>query len=406
LNLLDETNFRRLLVGQAISSLGNNLVPVALAFAVLRITNSPSDLGLVLSVESGTQIAFLLIGGVVSDRYSRLAIMQVTDAGRGIAEVVLGLLLVVGAPSIGIIAFLGSIQGMGGALFTPASGGLVPSLVSRENLQRANAVRQSASATASIVGPAVAGVLVLTVGAGWAILIDGLSFLINVIFLLRINVDLPARSRNSSALSDLVAGWRDFWGRTWFRTTVLGSTVFNFAYGLYLVAGPVASLKLYHGPEMWAIVSVSAGVGAVVGGIIAARKMVARMSFQLCVFTLAFYALAPLATAIHSSVTVVAIGAVVGGIGVSLFGAAWQTAIQRYVPEEFLSRATSYDYFGSLVAMPIGLACGGPAVALIGVDTSLAVVGLLVVSVIVFLVLAPSVRRLSRYGEGDAFPAL
>ena len=70
---LRERNFRRLFIGQSVSALGNALVPVALAFAILDLTHSPADLGYVLGAETAAQVVFLLAGGVIADRLSRRA---------------------------------------------------------------------------------------------------------------------------------------------------------------------------------------------------------------------------------------------------------------------------------------------------------------------------------------------
>ena len=134
---LRERNFRLLFIGQSVSALGNALVPVALAFAVLDLTHSPADLGYVLGAEAAAQVVFLLAGGVIADRFSRRALMLGADSVRGAAEVALGALLITGHPSVWLIGVLGAVQGMAGALFTPASTGLTPAVVSDANLQQA-----------------------------------------------------------------------------------------------------------------------------------------------------------------------------------------------------------------------------------------------------------------------------
>ncbi len=134
---LRERNFRLLFIGQSVSALGNALVPVALAFAILDLTHSPADLGYVLGAEAAAQVVFLLAGGVIADRLSRRAVMLGADSVRGAAEAALGALLITGHPSVWLLAALAAVQGMAGALFMPASTGLTPSVVSQANLQQA-----------------------------------------------------------------------------------------------------------------------------------------------------------------------------------------------------------------------------------------------------------------------------
>ncbi len=97
-------NFRLLFIGQTVSAFGNNLVPVALAFAVLDLTGSASDLGYVLGAGSAARVVFLLLGGVAADRWPRRAVMVAADSVRGAAELMLGLVLLAGHPSVLVLA--------------------------------------------------------------------------------------------------------------------------------------------------------------------------------------------------------------------------------------------------------------------------------------------------------------
>jgi len=105
---LRERNFFLLFVGQSVSSLGNALVPVALAFALLDLTHSAADLGYVLGAEAAAQVALLLAGGVIADRISRRTVMLASDVVRAAAEAVLGIVLLTGRPSVWLSACLPS----------------------------------------------------------------------------------------------------------------------------------------------------------------------------------------------------------------------------------------------------------------------------------------------------------
>lgn len=131
-------------------------------------TGSPADLGYVLGAETAAQVVFLLAGGVIADRLCRRAVMLGADCVRGAAEAALGALLITGHPSVWLIAALAAVAGMGGALFTPASTGLTPAVVSSANLRQANQIQQVAGSGAWVAGPALAGVLVVAASPGWA----------------------------------------------------------------------------------------------------------------------------------------------------------------------------------------------------------------------------------------------
>jgi MFS family permease len=394
---LRERNFRLLFIGQATSALGDRFVPVALVFAVLRLSHSAADLGYVLGTQALAQVAFFLVGGVIADRFSRRRLMMGADCFRGLGEVVLGASLITAHPAIVFVAVLGAAQGIGGAMFAPAASGLMANVVPRDNLHQANALIQTASAVAAVAGPAIAGVCVVTIGAGWAILADGATFLVNVLALSFINVEMPKRAKTLSMIGDLRAGWTEFWSRRWFRMLVVGASLFNLLYGAYAVIGPVASLRLYSGPAMWVTASSAAGFGAIAGGL-AVSAMRSRREWRLAaaVPLIGLYALAPLLIALHLDIAAVAVAAALGGAGMTAFGAIWSTTVQQQIPEHLLSRVISYDYFGSLVAAPIGLAISGALIAVVGVKPLLWVVAAVQIATIVVLALNPNVRAVGR----------
>ena len=268
---LRERNFRLLFIGQSVSSLGNALVPVALAFAVLDLTHSPTDLGYVLGAEAAAQVVFLLAGGVIADRLSRRAVMLGADSVRGGAEAALGALLVTGHPAVWLIAALAAVQGTAGALFMPASTGLTPAVVSNANLQQANQIQQMASSAAGIAGPALAGLLVVAAGPGWAILGDAVTFGVSVAFLATLDLTAAPRPSRQRFVTDLREGWDEFRSRTWLWTITAVSAVFNLLFTAYLVLGPVVSQRSYGGAAAWATVATIWGVGSVAGGLLTMR---------------------------------------------------------------------------------------------------------------------------------------
>lgn len=403
---LRERNFRLLFIGQATSSLGDRFVPVALVFAILQISHSAADLGYVLGAQALAQVTFLLLGGVVADRFPRRALMMGADAFRGAGELALGASLILAHPPVALLAVLGAAQGIGGAVFSPAASGLTANVVPRESLQQANALIQTASAVAAVAGPAIAGLCVVTVGAGWAILADGATFGINVLVLAFLRVEMPKRARTSSMLEDLKVGWADFSARKWFRTMVIGASMFNLLYGAYSVIGPVASLRLYSGAAMWATASTAAGFGAIAGGVaVTAARSAREWRLAGAVLLIGLYALSPLLIVLHLNIVAVALAAALGGGGLTAFAAIWNTVIQQKIPEHLLSRAISYDYFGSLIALPAGLAISGALIPVAGIRPLLWVIAAVQLLTIAALALSPSVRAVGRREGASLAPA-
>src|SRR3954447_22013880 len=183
---LRRKDFRALFVAHMVSVIGDGLVRVALAFAVLDLTGSVRKLGLVLLARLVPMVLFYVAGGVWGDRLPRHRVMVASHLLSFAAQTTTGALLVTGHATVGRLVALQGLQGIAIAFYRPASTGLVPRLVPPRELQQANALMWGAISVGGVVGPALSGVLVATVGPGWAILADGGTFLLAALLLLRL----------------------------------------------------------------------------------------------------------------------------------------------------------------------------------------------------------------------------
>ena len=172
LPVLHHRDFALLFSGQAISVVGDALFPVALAFAVLERSGSPTSLGLVLASQAVPLALFALVGGVVGDRLSRQKLMLASDLARAAIQAVAAALLIAGAAEIWHLAVLAALYGAAEAFFRPAAGGLIPRLVPGEQLMQANSLIAMSQSGGLVLGPVLAGVLIALFGPGSAIAID------------------------------------------------------------------------------------------------------------------------------------------------------------------------------------------------------------------------------------------
>ena len=390
---LTERPFRLLFLGQAISLLGDGMVGVALAFAVLDETGSASDLGIVLAARTVPLVAFLLVGGVWADRLPRRALMVTTDLIRFAAHGLMAALLIAGSPSVWALAALAGIAGAASAFFNPAISGIMPAVVSTERLQQANALRGLTEGAGRIAGPALAGVLVVGVGPGWALAVDAATFGVSALFLVAIPIPRHVPVESHSFIADLRDGWDDFRSRTWLWTTVASTTFGNMMFAAYFVLGPLVADRELGGAGAWALIASAFGVGLLVGGIVLLQMdpqrpaLVATLAVALYTLPLAFLA-------IPAAVPVTAAGALLAGAGLAVANNLWETTQQRHVPEELLSRVSSYDWFGSLAAVPVGMLLWGPVSDEIGVDTALWLAFVLQLSSILLLLAVRDIREL------------
>lgn len=389
---LRERNFRLLFIGQTASQVGNGMAPVALVFAVLAHGTS-SDVGFVLSAETVPLVVLLLVGGVVADRMSRRVLMLEADALRAMAECTLGLWILLGRPPLWGFMVLAALLGVGQAFFNPALTGIFPQMLGDELLQRGNALSGISSSGGFIVGPAIAGVIVAAASPGWAIMIDGLTYLVSVVSLALIRIDWTAAEDAQSFLARLHEGWREFWGRTWLWVIVVEFSLVNALYASYLVLGPVVAKESLGGAPAWGAILAAGGAGSVLGGVAMLRIHPRR---PLLFATLATLLGPPplFLVAAREATPLVAATAFVSGIAIAVFSVQWSTTLQREVPPEVLSRVSAYDWVGSLALTPIWMALVGPVSSLLGVTTTLVTSGVVMMALVIAVLLVPSVTRL------------
>ena len=196
---LQERPFRLLWLGRVSSGVGDALVPVALAFAVLSVHDSYTAVGEVLAAFTLARVSFTLVGGVIADRLPRRGVMLACDLVRGVVQAFTAVMLLAGSMTLGLFVITMVLFGAASAFFVPASDGLVQQTVSRPNLQSANALLSTSRSALNVFGPVVSGTLIAAIGTGWVFGIDAVSFAVSAVFLTQLTRRL-ARSRRASAL--------------------------------------------------------------------------------------------------------------------------------------------------------------------------------------------------------------
>jgi predicted MFS family arabinose efflux permease len=369
------------------------MVAVALAFAVLEVGGSASAVGLVLACATVPLVGTVLIGGVVADRTSRRAVMIAADVVRVASQGVTAALLIGGAAEVWTLAVFAGLTGAATGFFNPASTGLIPEVVPAEELQPANALRASAVSAGEILGPLVAGVLVATAGAGWAIAADAATFAVSAACLWALRVDARVPRPTASFLSQLRDGWIAFRSRRWVWTFVAYFAISNMLWAAWSGLGPIVADRELGGAAVWGTVLAALGVGALVGSLAATRARPGR-PLVLVALSEALFALPLAFLAASVPVPLLALATFLSGAGMMLGTSVWEAPLQRHVPAESLSRVSSYDWFGSLAFYPLGLAIWGPVAGAIGIATALWLAFALFAAMILAQLALPDTRRL------------
>jgi MFS family permease len=384
-----------LFVGQGVSAVGDGIAPVALAFAVLGLTNgSVGDLGLILAAQSVPLLLFVLLGGVWSDRVSRQSVMLYSDLARAGVQGASAALLLSGTARVWQLAALQAVYGAAKAFFAPAATGLVPETVDADHLQQANGLMGMAESLATVVGPALGGVVVVAAGAGWGLACDGAAFLVSAVSLQMIRLAPLSLPERRSTIAELREGWRAFQSRTWLWVSVVSLTlIITVVFAPLDVLGPEVARAHLGGAGAWAAISTASGIGATLGGAVALRWwprhplrtgfLVTLMGEPVLLFLLA--SPTPLAPIVVFSL--------LSGMAATIFNVYWFTVLQREVPASELSRVSSWDHLGSSGLQPIGLAAVGPIAVAVGISTTLYAAGALVLLLTGLVLAMPAVRN-------------
>jgi MFS family permease len=392
LSVLRHRDFRLLFLGQGISVFGDRMVAVALAFAVIELGGSASEVGLVLAAGMVPQVATLLAGGVVADRTSRRAVMLGADLVRVASQATMAALVISGAGEVWMLAALAGVTGAGTGFFGPASTGLLPEIVSDDELQPANALRSTAVSTSEILGPALSGIVVATAGAGWAIAIDATTFAASAVCLALLRPPAREVREPSSFFSDLREGWVAFSSRRWVWTFVLYFAVANLFWGAWQALGPVVAHRDLGGAAVWGSVLAAMGAGALVGSLLATRARPTRPLLFVAGME-ACFGLPLVFLAAGAPPALLAAGTFVSGVGMMLGMSVWESTLQRHIPRESLSRVSSYDWFGSYAVVPLGLALWGGVADAIGVETLLWIASAMFGASVLALLAVPDIWR-------------
>ncbi|SDC12446.1 Predicted arabinose efflux permease, MFS family [Variovorax sp. CF079] len=348
------------LAAQSAEQLSLAAVPLV---AVLALGAGPGEIGMLATVQT---LPFLLLSiplGLIADRTSRQRLMLWAEALRALA--LLGLLAVVATarPSIEWLALLGFIGAVGTVGFNIAAPALVPALVPREALARANGRLELARSAAFAAGPALAGALVAWLGAPAAFVLAAMLSVSAVVLLLRIAE--PQRTRPSARhpLLELQDGARLVWRHELLRPILLTAAAWNTSWFVLQAAYvPYAVRTLGLGAGAVGLSLGICGAGMVTGALLASR-MVGAMplgrAIQFGPVSSVLAALLMTATLVVPSGALAAISLFLFGVGPIVWVITSTTLRQTVTPNAMLGRVSAVFLTVNAGARPVGAALGG-----------------------------------------------
>ena len=393
LGALSERPFRLLWFGRTASLVGDALIPVALAFAVIDIGGGASALGVVFASYALSRVLFILVGGVWADRLPRRAVMVVCDVVRVALQGFIAIALLTGSMEVWMFVVTQFVAGAATAFFGPASSAVVPETISNTRLQQANALLNVSESATAVFGPAAAGLIVALASPGWAFAVDAGTYAASACFLVLLPLARRERPAGGRFFADLAEGAREAWARGWMRAGFGLAAVGNLGIATFMVLGPVIAEEDLGGAAAWGVILTGGAVGGVLGGLIAYRVRPRRpIMTSFIVWSLG--ALPPLALLPPAPAALVAVANALFVLGIVLGNVIYETVVQREIPADRLSRVTSFDWMVSIVFQPLGFVLAGPVAAAVGREATLLGAAALVIICCAGGVAVPSVRAL------------
>jgi MFS family permease len=392
---LRHRNYRRYWIGALVANTGDWMDQVAFAWLMWELTNSAAYLGLLAFFRGIPILFFTLFGGALADRFERRRLLQVTQSIAMVLALLLALLVATGIVQVWQVLAIAALRGIMMSINLPTRQALLSDIVDREHLDNAIALNSATRNVSRIVGGSLGGLLITLVGTAGVFFLNGLSFIILIVALAAMTIpplvlDGPPRG----ILRSIADGFTYLRGHETLRTLMilaLAPMVFGMPYISLL---PVfADDVLGIGNEGYGLLLSCTGIGALIGALTVAAMSDYRRRGQLLLFIMIWYgALLVLfsrsTTPLLSYVLLFGVGA--GQTGYLAFN---MTLLQTHASDEMRGRVISFFYLNRGL-VPLGTVAAGAAAEVIGVQTTVTAMGLLVVGLgLTTLWLAPRVRE-------------
>ena len=347
-------NFRRYVSGQALSLIGTWVETVAQALLVLRLTHSGIILGLTTAARYAPILLLSPYAGLLVDRYSKRRVLLATQAGLGLVSAALGAAVLTGHITLSQVVVLAVLFGIISAVDNPARQAFVQEVVGRDLVRNAVTLNSTTVNVARVIGPAVAAVLVSTVGLGWCFVVNAVSFGFVIVSLLSLDTrrlhPVPPVPRGRGQLR---AGLRYAAGvpaiiRPLLMMALVGTFTFEFEVSL-----PLLAETTFHGTSTTYSALIGAlGAGAVVGGLYAARS--ARTGVARLIRAAFGYAIAVGLVAAAPTLATAIAACVLAGVASVIFLTTGNATIQLASDPEYRGRVTALWSMALVGSTPIG----------------------------------------------------
>jgi MFS family permease len=393
-------DFFLLLGGSSISALGDQFTLVAMPWLVLKLTSSPAELGLVLATLALPRALLMLVGGAVVDRMSPRRVLLMARGINALLIALLAALVLDGQASILAVYGIAACTGLATAFAYPAGSSVLPQILPRDQLAKANATMMSARQLTTFAGPALAGLVISTDihGLGLAFAFDAASFLFSLVSLMLVRTpdQVPTHAVRKSIAKDMLDGIRLAWKDLPLRAFMLyGAAVMILIGGPLQVGLPLlANTRLDFGAASLGILITANGGGMLIGSMLSVRliphlqgRLGLTMLFIDGVVGVAFASLALIHSTWGAALLLALIGALKGMIQITV--TSW---IQQHASQATMGRTMSLVFFVFMGVGPLSTAVSGGLLQRISLPTLFLGSGLLLAAMALASIASPALR--------------
>ena len=414
LRALKHRPFALLWTGQTTSRLGDSLHRIALAWWVLEKTGSATAMGTVLVLSQIPLLIFLLIGGIVVDRFPRLRIMFLSDILSGAVVTFIAVFSWLDLLEIWHIYAASLIFGFVEAFFFPAYQSVVPQITPPDMLTSANSLNGLSQRVMGVIGPLIGASLVAAGGTPLAFGLDALSFFVSaacVFPILRAELyetpkgetapEAAARPKSvkeavKQGVRDLREGWDAIVTVPWIWVTILIFGVLNIMEGSPRAVAMPFLIKddLHADVNLLGVFGSAFSIGYVLCAIVLGQFKRLRRRGLLGYLSVMFNGFLLLLFGLKAPIPVLVVAMFLFGFNFNIFGLVWTLTLQEMVPNEKLGRVYAFDSLGSWVLLPVGYALAGWGTDLVGAPTVFLIGGAGTILMILIGLAHPAVRNL------------
>jgi predicted MFS family arabinose efflux permease len=399
--LLRQGDFRHYAISTVVSTIGDYVGTIAIGVEFATRKGGAGGLGVLLAARALPFVVALPFAGVLADRLPRRTLLLCAHVVRGLAQAAAAALLLLSAGTTAVLAATQLVYGLGNAIARPTADALLPTVVTRHELQRATGIISVGESSAAVVGPAAGAGLVALLSPGLAIAIDAASFAAAASFIVLVGGGRTSpRTVREPALQEIRAGIREFRLRPWLTRCVVVVTAYTAAVmPAYVVLGPFVAEEVAGSAASWGIVMSGMAAGALLGGLIAMRLHPQRPLVAILAWSVLDAPLLAL-MALGAGLPALTVAAVLAGCSATVFDVIYESTIAAAVDDEVRGRVASIEWAAASAMSPAGFAVVGVLGSEIGIDATLVIALGVLAAGNLFAFASPSVRGLRRLTFG------